>query len=104
MGVIGHDSTGGQFGVSTFLFFEGQEIVVSYDASIRAGSLWIYVHKPYDAELGDGVSQYVTQSGKGEWRWRVPETAIYSVDIKPSVVRGPGRGYDVSYRAVWGAR
>jgi hypothetical protein len=34
----------------------------------------------------------------------VPATGIYTVLIGPSVARGAGRGYDISYSAWWGAR
>ena len=31
-------------------------------------------------------------------------TGIYEVGVWPSVIRGPGRGYDLAYTAWWGAR
>lgn len=101
---IGETSAGTSLGVSTFLFFAGQDIVIDYDVDIRGGSLWFHVHQPFDSVLGDGVSHYVTASGRGEWTWRVPEAGIYAVSIEPSLIRGPGRGYDLAYTAWWGAR
>ena len=102
--IIGEDRIGTSFGVETFLFFKGQEIVVDYDADIRAGSLWIYVYKPYDGNLGDGTATYVSESGAGRWTLPIADTGIYHVTIGPSPARGAGRGWDLSYRAWWGAR
>ena len=104
VGVVGEDSAGGSYGLSDFLFIEGQEIVIEYDADIRSGSLSFHVFRPFDGVFGDGVMYYVTESSAGAWTWRVPETAIYTVLIEPSVVRGAGRGYDMRYSACWGAR
>jgi hypothetical protein len=42
--VIGEDSAGTEWGLSTMFFLKGQEIVIDYDADIRAGSLWLYVY------------------------------------------------------------
>src|SRR5687768_18347126 len=65
---------GTSFGLSTFLFFEGQEIVIDYDAEIRAGALWFYVYRPFDGELDDGVAHYLTRSGAGTWTTKVAKT------------------------------
>ena len=95
---------GTSLGVSTFLFFEGQEIVIDYDAEIRAGALWFYVYRPFDGELGDGVAHYLTRSGAGTWTTKVAKTGIYSVTIEPTTVRSDDRGWDMSYGVWWGAR
>ena len=92
------------FGVSTFLFFEGQEIVIDYDAEIRAGALWFYVYRPFDGELGDGVAHYLTKSGAGSWTTKVAKTGIYTVTIQPTTLRSDDRGWDLSYGVWWGAR
>lgn len=102
--VIGEDRAGTSLGLSDFLFLQGQEIVIGYDADITAGSLYFHVFQPYDGVLGDGESHYVTASGSGTWTWRVPKSGIYTVLIQPSVVRGAGRGFDLRYSAWWGAR
>jgi hypothetical protein len=102
--VIGENSAGTTFGVSTFAFFKGQEIVVDYDADIRAGSLRFYVYDMAKSGQGAGLSHYVTETGAGTWTYGVPQTGIYVIVIEPSVVRGAGRGYDMSYRVWWGAR
>jgi hypothetical protein len=102
--IIGETKAGSEFGVSTFLFLRGQTITVSYDAYIRAGSLFLYVYQPYDDEFGDGVSTYVTTSGRGEWKVPVTRTAIYHITVEPSPAKGAGRGWDMSYRAWWGAK
>jgi hypothetical protein len=102
--IVGENRIGTSLGIDTFLFFKGQEILVDYDADIHAGSLWIYVYKPFDGVLGDGTATYVTESGAGQWTLPVTETAIYHVTIEPSPTRGAGRGWDLSYRAWWGAR
>jgi hypothetical protein len=104
VGIAGEDSTGGSTGLQDFLYLKGQEIVIEYDADIRTGSLSFHVFQPFDGVLGDGVMHYVTKSGAGAWTWRVPKTGIYTILIAPSVVRGAGRGYDMSYSAWWGAR
>jgi hypothetical protein len=104
IGIIGETSAGTSLGASTFLFFKGQEVVVAYDADIRAGSLWFYVYKPFDGELGDGSWRYVTESGSGEWTVPIRETGIYHITVDASPVRGKGRGWDLDYTAWWGAR
>jgi hypothetical protein len=101
--VIGRTSYGTSFGIDDFLFFEGQEIVIDYDADIRAGSLYFYVFQPFDGTLGDGVSHYVARSGAGTWTKRIPKTAIYTIVIEPTVASGAGRGWDMSYSVRWGA-
>jgi hypothetical protein len=103
-GVIGENQAGTTFGLSTLLFFKGQEIVVDYDAEIRAGSLWFYVYDMTKIGQGGGASHYVTQSGTGVWTYAVPQTGFYKIAIGPSVVQGAGRGYDLSYSVWWGAR
>jgi hypothetical protein len=102
--VIDGDQAGADLGLSTMLFFKGQEVVVDYDASIRAGSLWLYVYEFAKAGQGGGGSHYITESGKGVWTYAVPRTGIYNISIRPSVTRGFGRGFDLTYRAWWGAR
>jgi hypothetical protein len=104
IGIIGENRAGTSLGISTFLFFKGQEIVIDYDAEVRAGSLWFYVYNPFDGELGDGVAHYVTESGAGEWTVPITRTAIYHITIEGSPTRGKGRGWDLSYTAWWGAR
>jgi hypothetical protein len=102
--VIGRSSYGTSFGIDEFLFFKGQEIVIDYEADIRAGRLYFYVFRPFDGTLGDGVSHYVSRSGAGTWTTRIPATAIYTIVIDPTVVSGNGRGWDMSYSVAWGAR
>lgn len=102
--IIGEDSQGIDFGLETFPVFAGQEIVIEYEAEIRAGSLWLYVYQPFDGQLGDGNSLYVTKSGKGQWTVPVEKTTIVHVSIDGSPTRGAGRGYDLAYTVKWGAR
>jgi hypothetical protein len=104
VGVIGESRAGTSLGVSTFLFFEGQNVVIDYDADIRAGALWFYVYRPFDGALGDGVAHYVTKTSSGVWGVRIPQTGFYSITIEPTVSRGAGHGWDMSYTAWWGAR
>ncbi|MFN2377858.1 MAG: hypothetical protein ABR538_15085 [Candidatus Binatia bacterium] len=102
--IIGEDSMGTTLGFENFVFFEGQEVIIDYDVDIRAGSLWFHVFEPFDGTLGDGVSHYVTESGKGTWTMPVRKTAYYHVTIDPSPVKGPGKGWDLTYTVKWGAR
>lgn len=102
--IVGETRMGTEYGFDEFVFFEGQEIVIDYDAEIHAGSLWFHVFQPWDGVLGDGTTHYVTSSGKGQWTMRVPETGYYHITVEPSVVRGKGKGWDMAYTAWWGAR
>jgi hypothetical protein len=102
--IVGEDQAGTSFGPSTFFFLKGQEIVVDYDATIRTGSLWFYVFDLTKAGQAAGSSHYVTQSGSGVWTYRIPRNGLYKISIDASVVKGAGRGYDLSYRVWWGAR
>lgn len=103
-GVIGESKSGFGLGISNFLFFKGETIVVDYDADIRRGCLWMQVWHIFKDDLGDAADNCVTQSGKGEWTLRVPETGIYEIMIDGSPTRGAGRGWDMDYTVWWGAR
>ena len=102
--IVGEDQAGTSFGPTTLLFFKGQEIVIDYDAEIRAGSLWLYVYDITKIGQGGGGSHYVTETGAGVWTYAVPKTGFYKISIGPSVVQGSGRGYDLGYTVWWGAR
>ena len=104
IGIIGETRVGTTIGATDFLFFEGQEVVIAYDADIRTGSLWFHVFQPFDGELGDGTYRYVTESGSGEWTVPIRKTAIYHITVDASPARGKGRGWDLYYTAWWGAR
>jgi len=102
--IVGENRRGIDVGLETFYFVKGQEIVIEYDAEIRAGSLWFYVYRPLDGELGDGTSTHITASGKGVWTVPVEVSDFYHISIDGSVVKGQGHGYDISYTVKWGAR
>ena len=102
--VIGEDQAGTNFGISTFFFMSGQEVVIDYDAEIRAGSLFLYVHDLTKAGQGVGGSHFVTESGAGVWTYRIPRTGLYAITIEPSTAKGAGSGFDMRYSAWWGAR
>jgi hypothetical protein len=102
--VVGEDQMGTSFGLDTFLFFRGQEIVIDYDVEIRAGSLVLYVYDMAKMDQGLGAQHFVTKSGSGEWTARIPRTGLYVISIQPSTARGNPGGYDMSYTAWWGAR
>ena len=102
--IVGENRVGTELGLSTLLFFRGQEIVVDYDAEIRAGSLWLYVYDITKAGQGGGASHHVTQTGAGVWTYAVPGSGLYRISIGPSVTQGAGHGYDLSYSVWWGAR
>jgi hypothetical protein len=102
--IVGETKAGSSFGAKTFLFLAGQDVVVDYDADIRAGALWLYVYRPFDGVLGDGVAHYVTETGSGIWAVRINETGFYSISIGPTVTQGGGHGWDMNYAVWWGAR
>ncbi len=104
--IIGENRAGGGmgFGLGTFVFVKGQTIVVSYDVTIRRGCLWLQVWHLWDRGPHENVSQCVATSGKGEWTVPVAETGIYDIIIHPSVIKGPGRGWDMDYTIWSGAR
>lgn len=104
LAIAGEERAGWEGGPDDFWFFRGQEVVIAYEAEIRAGSLRFHVYRPFDGTLGDGPSHHVTESGKGEWTMPVERTGYYHVAIEPSVARGAGRGWDLSYSVKWGAR
>jgi hypothetical protein len=104
--VVGENRSGGGFGIgpSTFLYFAGQKIVVSYDAEIRRGCLWLQVWHLLDQGPRENVSECVTKSGKGEWTVPVDKTGLYTLIIDSSLIKGAGPGWDMTYRLWWGAR
>lgn len=104
--IIGRDRAGGNFGfgLGTFVFFAGQTVVVSYDADIRRGCLWLHVWPLVRPAPADHVSQCVTASGKGEWTVPIPKTGAYVINVDASVIKGTGPGWDMDYAVWWGAR
>jgi hypothetical protein len=102
--IAGESRRGLDVGFNDFVFFEGQEVVIQYDAEVRRGSLWFYVFRQWDGELGDGSGHYVSESGAGTWTARIPKTGLYHVTIEGSPTRGNCCGWDLSYDVAWGAR
>lgn len=102
--VVGEDQIGTSFGLETFFFVRGQEIVIDYDAEIRAGSLFLYVWDWTKAGQGVGASRFITESGAGIWTYRIPRSGLYKITVEPSTAKGAGGGFDMSYRVWWGAR
>jgi hypothetical protein len=102
--IAGESRRGMDVGFDDFLFFEGQEVVIEYDAEVRRGSLWFHVFRMWDGQLGDGTGHYVSESGKGTWTARIPKTGLYHITIEGSPTRGKCCGWDLSYDAAWGAR
>jgi hypothetical protein len=102
--IVGENRRGLDLGFDDFVFFEGQEIVVEYDAVVRRGSLWFHVFRLWDGELGSGETHYVSETGKGTWTARVAKTGLYHVTIEGSPTRGECCGWDLSYDVKWGAR
>lgn len=99
----GEQRAGWEGGPDDFWFLRGQQVVIDYDAEIRAGSLYFHVFQPLDGVLGDGPSYYVTKSGKGRWTTPVEKTGYYHLTIGPSVLHATGDGWDLSYTVKWGA-
>jgi hypothetical protein len=102
--IVGENRRGVDIGLDDFLFFEGQEVVIEYDAEVRKGSLWFHVFRMWDGELGEGSTHYVSESGKGTWTAPIAKTGLYHVAIEGSPTRGECCGWDLSYHATWGAR
>lgn len=102
--IVGENYRGVDLGLDDFVFFRGQEVVIEYDADVRAGSLWFHVFQPWDGLLGDGATYYVSESGKGTWTVPVRETGIYHITIEGSPLNGKGSGWDLTYDVRWGAR
>jgi len=102
--VVGEDKMGTSFGLDTFFFLRGQEVVVDYDAEIRSGSLMLYVYDMAKMGQGLGAQHFVTESGEGEWTTHIPRSGLYVISIHPSTARGKPDGYNMSYSVWWGAR
>ena len=104
--IVGENKTGAfSFGPQTFVFVDGQTIVVSYDADIRRGCLWMHVWNISGrANKEDHVSQCVTASGRGEWTVPIKETGLYRIFIDGSPIKGNRSGWDMTYSVWWGAR
>jgi hypothetical protein len=102
--IVGENYRGFDVGLDDFVFYRGQEVVIEYDAEVRAGSLWFHVFQPWDGLLGDGATHYVSESGKGVWTVPVHETGLYHITIEGSPSFGKGSGWDLTYDVKWGAR
>lgn len=101
--IVGNQDRTSSMGFKTFYYWSGQEVVLHYDADVREGALRIYLAE------GGGLRQRVfdtvtvSETGSGEISYRVPKSGFYTWSINPTVAAG-GRGYDLGYTAVWGAR
>jgi hypothetical protein len=102
--IAGESRRGLDIGFDDFVFFEGQEVVIEYDAEVRLGSLHFHLFRMWDGELGDGSSHYVSETGKGTWTAPIPKTGLYHLTIDGSPTRGRCCGWDLSYHVQWGAR
>ena len=103
--IIGEDKVGSlSLGPQTFVFVEGQTIVVSYDADIRRGCLWMSVWHILDHSKNAHVFQCVTTSGQGEWTVPIKRTGLYRIFINSSPTKGNRPGWDLTYSVWWGAR
>lgn len=103
--IVGEDSVGAfSLGPQTFLFIAGQTIVVSYDADIRRGCLWMHVWHILDHSKNEHISQCVTTSGHGEWTVPIKQTGLYRIFIDSSAIKGNRPGWDITYSVWWGAR
>jgi hypothetical protein len=101
--IVGSQDRTSSLGFKTFYYWSGQEVVLHYDAEVRDGGLRIYLVE------GGGLRQRVfdavtvSETGTAEVSYRIPKSGFYTWSIKPTVTAG-GRGYDLGYTAVWGAR
>ncbi len=101
--IVGNQDRTSSIGFKTFYYWSGQEVVLRYDADVRKGGLRIYLAE------GGGLRQRVydtvtvDETGSGEISYRIPRSGFYTWSISPTVTAG-GRGYDLGYTAVWGAR
>jgi hypothetical protein len=103
--IIGENRTPSfSIGPQTFWFVEGQTIVVSYDADIRRGCLWMHVWHMLDHSKDAHVSQCVSDSGRGEWTVPVKKTGLYRIFTDSSPIKGDRPGWDMTYSVWWGAR
>ena len=94
------------FGLKRMLLFRGQTFYADYDVEVRQGSFRIGILKTF-GPIGDKPHyvKSITESGSGEVTFEIPETGLYSMYFEGSVLGGKrGRGYDVSYSVLWGAR
>lgn len=101
--IVGNQDRTNSLGFKTFYYWSGQEVMLHYDAEVHDGGLRIYLAE------GGGLRQRVfdtvtvNETGTGEINYRIPKSGFYSWSISPTVTAG-GRGYDLGYTAVWGAR
>jgi len=101
--IAGEERVRGSFGFSEFFFLEGQEVFIDYEVEVRAGSLFLHVFR--SLTVGEGsATHYVAESGRGRFRTTIPRTGFYVISASPSVVRGPGVGWDLTYDVAWGAK
>jgi hypothetical protein len=98
----GQSSAGFDIGLKTFLFLEGQEVFVDYDLEVRRGSLVVRVFD--ETRFEHILHTHIAESGTGRVAVRIPRTGLYEVTLEPSTIQGPGKGYDLTYDATWGAR
>ena len=101
--IVGESRYGTSLGLSWFPYAKGQTIVVSYDAEIARGCLWLQVWHVWHRGRDSSVHRCITESGRGEWRVTVAETGLYVVIINSSPTKGAGRGWEMSYTVWWGA-
>ncbi|MEM7223802.1 MAG: hypothetical protein AAF495_12525 [Pseudomonadota bacterium] len=105
-GFASSGGSGGGLGLKHMVFFEGQEVFVVYDATVRKGALRIGLLETF-GEIGKKPHfvKSLKESGSGEIVFKVPKTSLYSVYFDGSVLGdGQGGGYDIDYNVRWGTR
>jgi hypothetical protein len=91
------------FGTRTFFVQEGQQIEVDYDVDIRLGWASVVVTKWPIPDLDALSYRSVSESESGVFRYTVPDSGFYKVQLRPGLHRRDP-GYDIAYTMRWGAR
>ncbi len=104
--VISSGQSGLSLGMERSFFFEGQEVYIDYQVTIRTGRMRLYLRKgaPGSPKVFETT---IDKSGAGRFKVRIPSTGFYRL------VRfdGPGFGtsssnnkavYDLDYTMSWG--
>ena len=96
---------GTTIGPKTLFLFEGQEVLITYNAEVKRGGLIVRMFSmtaPMNPDPDHRVA--ILEDGPGVARFPVRKTGLYKLVIEGTVLGADRstRGYDVSYTVYWG--
>jgi hypothetical protein len=109
-GPISRWEQGFDLGFSLVPLVAGQEVVIDYEATVRAGAFWISAYdfgKPLSEPRRWSWNIHPGDPASGSFRFTISETAIYKFSFNATSTFESARQavtYDLDYQVHWGVR